>query len=250
MLNNKRPFCFLANLGIYFKQNRLISQISTSLSILLLISACSKLPLQSLSRSKLPTAFVSTPIADTKLKTFLEGAIEQTKYTRTYDPAYVAIPYPGGDVPRDRGVCTDVVIRAFRAIDLDLQKEVHEDMRANFAVYPPDWGLLQPDPNIDHRRVPNLMTYLKRQGKHIQVSRDAKAYLPGDIVTWDLGQGQQHIGIVTNLKATQNGPYLIVHNVGAGARVEDVLFQWSVIGHYRYFEPAGTQANLPSRLRS
>jgi uncharacterized protein len=249
MLNNKRSFRFLVSLGIYFKQNRIL-QISTSLSILLLISACSKSPLQSLSQPKLLTTFISTPIADAKLQTFLKGAIEQTKYTRTYDPTYVAIPYPGGDVPRDRGVCTDVVIRAFRAIDLDLQKEVHEDMRANFSMYPPDWGLSQPDPNIDHRRVPNLMTYFQRQGRHIQVSQDAKAYLPGDIVTWDLGQGQQHIGIVTNLKATQNGPYLIVHNVGAGTRVEDILFQWPAIGHYRYFEPAGTRAVLPSRWRS
>lgn len=241
MLNIKRPLCFLANSGIHLQRNRLILPVTANLFILFLMSACSKSPLLSLSPSKSPTAFIATPIADSKLKTFLTGAIEQTKYTRTYDPAYVSLLYPGGDVPRDRGVCTDVVIRAFRTIDLDLQKEVHEDMRAHFAVYPPDWGLSQPDPNIDHRRVPNLMTYFQRQGKDLSISRQANAYRPGDIVTWELGQGQQHIGIVTNLKAAQNDAYLIVHNVGAGTRIEDVLFQWPIIGHYRYFSP-GIQA--------
>jgi uncharacterized protein len=249
MLITQKILYFLVIPRACLQQNRLILQITANFFILLLISACSKLPLQS-QASPMPATLISTPIADANLKTFLEGAIEQTKYTHTYDPAYVAIPYPGGDVPRNRGVCTDVVIRAFRTIGLDLQKAVHEDMRANFAVYPPDWGLSQPDPSIDHRRVPNLMTYFQRQGKNLTLSQNTNAFRPGDIVTWDLGQGQQHIGIVTNLKATQNGPYLIVHNVGAGARVEDVLFQWPMIGHYRYFEPAGTQVVLPSRLRS
>lgn len=229
--------------------NRFILLITIQSCLLGFIAGCRQTTLPSIPIHQ-ASELIATPIADPKLKTFLEGAIEQTKYTRTYDPAYVAIPYPGGDVPRDRGVCTDVVIRAFRKIGLDLQKEVHEDMRANFTVYPPDWGLSQPDSNIDHRRVPNLMTYFKRQGKNLNISQQANAYKPGDIVTWDLGQGQQHIGIVTHLKAALNDSYLIVHNVGAGTRVEDVLFQWPIIGHYRYFGTSETQAILPSQLRS
>lgn len=213
----------------------LFLQVSLTLFIFILSSGCREtIPPPSVRPSN-ASEWLTTPIADPKLNTFLQGAIAQTQYTRTYDPAYVQIPYPGGDVPRDRGVCTDVVIRAFRTIGLDLQKAVHEDMRANFSVYPTDWGLTQPDPNIDHRRVPNLMTYFQRQGKNLALSQDEKAYQPGDIVTWDLGQGQQHIGIVTNLKAENNQAFLIVHNVGAGTRVENILFQWPIIGHYRYF---------------
>jgi uncharacterized protein YijF (DUF1287 family) len=166
----------------------------------------------------------------------VEGAIEQAEYTRRYDPSYVKIDYPGGDVPLDRGVCSDVLIRAFRKAGIDLQKEVHQDMRGDFAAYPRRWGLARPDPNIDHRRVPNLMTFFKRRGKALAASSRKEDYLPGDIVAWDLGNGLTHIGLVTDLPSEATGAFKIVHNIGAGVRVEDVLFSWQIIGHYRYFQ--------------
>ena len=163
------------------------------------------------------------------------GAVEQTGYTRLYDPAYVQLAYPGGDPPPDRGVCSDVVVRAFRRAGVDLQKEVHEDMARNFAAYPKQWHLRAPDPNIDHRRVPNLMTYFARKGKSLPVTKKPEDYAPGDIVAWDLGNGVLHIGVVTDTRAADTRDYEIVHNIGAGARLEDVLFSWTIIGHYRYF---------------
>jgi uncharacterized protein len=183
--------------------------------------------------SFLSTSPLETQVVSPKLKQVLQAALEQTKYTRGYDPAYVAIAYPGGDVPRESGVCTDVVIRAFRAIGVDLQQAVHEDMKRNFAVYPQYWGLSGTDTNIDHRRVPNLMKYFERQGKAIAITNRKEDYLPGDIVTWNLGEGQEHIGIVTQFKAAQTGQYLVVHNIGSGARLEDIVLSWPVIGHYR-----------------
>lgn len=169
------------------------------------------------------------------LKNMLAGAVEQPGYTLYYDPAYVKLEYPGGDVPQDRGVCTDVVIRAFRKGGVDLQKVVHEDMQRSFKAYPTKWGLSKPDSNIDHRRVPNLQTYFKRQSKEQPATENATDYLPGDLVTWDLGGGIDHIGIVTNLWSPEAGRYLIVHNIGGGARIENVLFSWHITGHYRYF---------------
>jgi uncharacterized protein len=183
--------------------------------------------------SLLSTTPIETQIASPKLKQVLQAAIEQTKYTRGYDPAYVAIAYPGGDVPRKSGVCTDVVIRAFRAIGMDLQQAVHEDMKRNFAVYPQYWGLNGTDTNIDHRRVPNLMKYFERQGKAIAITTRKEDYLPGDVVTWNLGEGLEHIGIVTQFKSAQTGQFLVVHNIGAGTRLEDIVLNWPVIGHYR-----------------
>jgi uncharacterized protein len=183
--------------------------------------------------SFLSTSPLETQVVSPNLKQVLQAALEQTKYTRGYDPAYVAIAYPGGDVPRESGVCTDVVIRAFRAIGVDLQQAVHEDMNRNFAVYPQYWGLSGTDTNIDHRRVPNLMKYFERQGKAIAITNRKEDYLPGDIVTWNLGEGQEHIGIVTQFKAAQTGQYLVVHNIGSGARLEDIVLSWPVIGHYR-----------------
>jgi uncharacterized protein len=169
------------------------------------------------------------------LKKVIEAAIEQTQTTRGYDPSYVKLAYPNGDVPIETGVCSDVLIRAFRKVGIDLQKEVHEDMARNFAQYPNKWGLRRPDTNIDHRRVPNLMTYFKRQGKALAISANAKDYLPGDIVAWDLGGGITHIGMMTNLLSEETKTYRVVHNIGAGAKVENVLFNWKIIGHYRYF---------------
>jgi uncharacterized protein len=198
-------------------------------SLLMMSTGCT----QPKTPSFLSTAPIETQVASPKLKQVLQAAMAQTKYTRGYDPAYVAIAYPGGDVPRESGVCTDVVIRAFRAIGVDLQQDVHEDMKRNFAAYPPDWGLSGTDTNIDHRRVPNLMKYFERQGKAIAITNRKEDYLPGDVVTWNLGEGQEHIGIVTQFKSAQTGQFLIVHNIGAGARLEDIVLNWPVIGHYR-----------------
>lgn len=157
-----------------------------------------------------------------------------TKQNVTYDPTYRVIKYPNGDVPADKGVCTDVVIRAYRKLGIDLQRLVHEDMKAHFSLYPKSWGLKQPDANIDHRRVPNLMTFFKRANAQLQATANASDYLPGDLVCWDLGGGITHIGIVAAQKSTDGKRHLIVHNIGAGQVLEDMLFQYKIIGHYRW----------------
>ncbi len=171
-------------------------------------------------------------------KTFFEmlalAGEERTRHSVRYDPAYVKLKYPGGDVPPDRGVCIDVVIRSYRALGIDLQKEVHEDMKAHFSVYPRIWRLSKPDTNIDHRRVPNLMTFFKRHGTVLKKSTNARDYRPGDIVTWDLGRGITHIGIVTTKQTPDKKRFLISHNIGAGPQLEDVLFKWKITGHFRY----------------
>lgn len=162
------------------------------------------------------------------------AAIEVTKTAVQYDPTYFVIPYPNGDVPPDKGVCTDVIIRAYRKLGIDLQKEVHEDMKANFSLYPKNWGLKKTDTNIDHRRVPNLMTYFSRFGTVLKKSTDAKDYAPGDIVTWNLGGGIGHIGIVIDKKSDDGQRYLVVHNIGRGQEISDCLFEFVITGHYRY----------------
>lgn len=151
-----------------------------------------------------------------------------------YDPSYFSIDYPGGDVPADRGVCTDVVIRAYRKMGIDLQVEVHEDMRDHFQLYPKNWGLSRPDRNIDHRRVPNLMTFFGRHGETLPKTTIATDYLPGDIVCWNLGGGITHIGIVSDERTSDGQRYKIIHNIGRGQVLEDVLFKFRIIGHYRY----------------
>jgi hypothetical protein len=167
-----------------------------------------------------------------------KAAIELTKDEVVYDPSYVVIDYPNGDVPAHTGVCTDVIIRAYRKLGIDLQKLVHEDMKKNFKKYPQNWGLKAPDKNIDHRRVPNLMTFFKRFGEEKLKSKNAKDYLPGDIVCWDLGGGITHIGIVINRKSKIDSKrYLIVHNIGNGQEMSDCLFSYKIIGHYRYKSP-------------
>ncbi|WP_165680398.1 DUF1287 domain-containing protein [Metapseudomonas otitidis] len=163
----------------------------------------------------------------------VEAARTQVGVTLGYDPAYRRIAYPGGDVPMATGVCTDVVIRALRAQGLDLQQRVHEDMRRHFSAYPRHWGLKRPDPNIDHRRVPNLMTWFDRQGLSLKVGQAAADYQPGDIVTWDLGRGLQHIGIISDRRSREGTP-LALHNIGQGTREEDILFRWPILGHYRF----------------
>ncbi|GAB6909361.1 conserved hypothetical protein [Desulfosarcina cetonica] len=161
------------------------------------------------------------------------AARAQIGITRIYDPAYVKLTYPGGDVPRDRGVCTDVVIRAMRdAFGLDLQQRVHADMRAHFDRYPRHWGLSRPDPNIDHRRVPNLQTFFKRQGWALPVSSRPADYRPGDLVTCTVPRHRPHIMIVSNRKTATGVPY-VIHNIGAGAREEARLFEFPLTGHYR-----------------
>lgn len=156
-----------------------------------------------------------------------------TEQKVSYDATYFSIPYPNGDVPADKGVCTDVVIRAYRNLGVDLQKEVHEDMKKNFNLYPKTWSLKKPDTNIDHRRVPNLMTFFSRKGVVKLLSKTSTDYLPGDIVCWELSPNVTHIGIVSNKKTSGNS-YLIVHNIGAGQVLEDMLFSYKIIGHYTY----------------
>jgi len=172
----------------------------------------------------------------TPLEKVNAGAIEQTTQTTSYDASYVKLDYPNGDVPLDTGVCADVVVRAFRKAGIDLQKELHQDMKKNFAKYPQKWGARRPDTNIDHRRVPNLMTWFDRQGKARPVTKDAKDYLPGDVVAWQLDNGLPHIGMVSKIKVGETERYAVVHNIGLGARIEDALFVWKITGHYRYFE--------------
>jgi uncharacterized protein YijF (DUF1287 family) len=157
-----------------------------------------------------------------------------TKQKVQYDPDYFQIPYPNGDIPANKGVCTDVVIRAYRKLGIDLQKEVHEDMKTNFDKYPKIWGMKKTDTNIDHRRVPNLMTFFSRHGTVKGKSLNPQDYLPGDIVCWDLGNGIKHIGIIVNRKSSDGTRYLIVHNIGQGQVLEDCLFQFTIIGHYQY----------------
>jgi len=163
-----------------------------------------------------------------------EAAQTLTSKNVTYDPSYFSISYPNGDIPSDKGVCTDVVIRAYRIIGVDLQKEVHEDMLNNFHLYPKSWGLSKPDKNIDHRRVPNLMTYFSRFGKVKPITKNTTDYTPGDIVCWDLGGGVTHIGLVVNKKSLDNQRYLVVHNIGGGQVLADCLFDFKIIGHYAY----------------
>jgi hypothetical protein len=168
-----------------------------------------------------------------------DAAREQLGVTTRYDPAYVRLTYPNGDVPADRGVCTDVVIRAFRrAHGLDLQKLVHEDMVANFALYPKIWGLNKPDRNIDHRRVPNLRVWFTRQGWSRAVKAEAAAYLPGDIVTCTVPQNRPHVMIVSDRRTGDGARPLVIHNIGAGTREEDRLFAFPLTGHYRPVPPA------------
>jgi uncharacterized protein YijF (DUF1287 family) len=184
------------------------------------------------------------------LRQFAAAALDRTQHAIRYDPAYVRLPYPGGDVPAGTGVCTDEVIRAYRAVGIDLQKEVHEDMAANFSAYPRKWGRHEPDSNIDHRRVPNLMVFFSRKGESLPITDRAEDYAPGDLVTWDLGRGLTHIGMVVDRKTLFTRRHMIVHNIGAGPKLEDILFSWKITGHYRYFGPAlvpGVIENPPRR---
>lgn len=179
--------------------------------------------------------FVFTTNAQTQFAQKLsDAALSLTKDRVTYDPAYYSIKYPNGDVAADKGVCTDVIIRAYRKLGIDLQKEVHEDMKKNFSKYPKKYGLKRPDTNIDHRRVPNLMVFFAKFGQSKSIDTNPALYAPGDIVTWLLPGNLTHIGIVVNKKSADGKRYLIVHNIGSGQVIEDCLFRFTITGHYQY----------------
>jgi len=171
-----------------------------------------------------------------KVNTLVAGALAQTKEEVTYNGAYFKITYPMGDVPAQYGVCTDVIIRAYRKLGIDLQQLVHEDMRSHFSLYPAkrNWNQTKTDTNIDHRRVPNLQTFFTRHGKKLPVSDKPENYQTGDLVTWMLPGNLPHIGIVTNQRSADGKRPLIVHNIGAGPKLEDMLFDYAITGHYRY----------------
>lgn len=178
-------------------------------------------------------SIVNAAQADSRLPALARKQVGVTIY---YDPNYVQLAYPGGDVSLERGVCTDVVIRALRGLNFDLQKEVHEDMRAHFAAYPKNWGLKRPDKNIDHRRVPNLRTFFTRRGWALPVTSRAQDYLPGDIVTCLVGGNLPHIMLVSDARNADGVP-LIIHNIGAGTQEEEGLFAFPLTGHYRPILP-------------
>jgi uncharacterized protein YijF (DUF1287 family) len=209
--------------------------------VLVAVSAAVPFPLQSRILQNLPNDRHSGRAEEQFFRAFVAAAVERTHHVVRYDPAYVRIPYPGGDVPSGTGVCTDEVIRAYRAVGIDLQRAVHEDMAAHLREYPRKWagnGAAGTDTNIDHRRVPNLMTFFQRHGAGLPISAAAKDYRPGDVVAWNLGGGITHIGMVVDQRSADGARYMIVHNIGSGPQMEDVLFSWKIIGHYRW---AGTQ---------
>lgn len=171
------------------------------------------------------------PAPEQVRKSLAGAAARQVGVTTLYDPSYVRLAYPNGDVPADRGVCTDVVVRAFRAVGVDLQVEVHKDMKKNFSVYPRAWGMKRPDRNIDHRRVPNLMKYFERKGKSVPLDG---AYEPGDVVAWRLSNGLLHVGVMAEDRVPGTKRRYVIHNIGSGAQKEDVLFAFEILGHYRW----------------
>src|SRR5512141_2076087 len=195
-----------------------MSRTALRTGVVLMLAAC--LHAQTLSRAEFTRKLVA-------------AAVERSRIHVQYVPDYVRIPYPGGDVPADTGVCTDEIIRIYRAVGIDLQKEVHEDLAAHFSAYPS--RLKRPDANIDHRRVPILMKYLERQGASRPITADPADYLPGDVVAWDLKAG--HVGMVIDRKDPTGTRPLILHNVGQGPEIEDALFLWPIIGHYRWSGP-------------
>ena len=171
----------------------------------------------------------------TKKNQLVQAATERLSHQVIYDGRYQRLTYPMGDVADNRGVCSDVIIRSYRALGLDLQKEIHEDMRRHFSAYPKNWGLKRPDKNIDHRRVPNLQTFFKRQGASLKISQNPQDYKAGDLVTWRVAGHLPHIGIVVEQRSKNHKRPLIIHNIGQGPQMEDMLFDFPITGHYRYF---------------
>jgi uncharacterized protein len=206
----------------------MIHRVSLRLVVILvvLLFSCAREPaLHQVPRSGEPARFV---------KALSDAALEQTKHTVRYDGSYRIISYPGGDVPSDTGVCTDVVIRSYRTLGIDLQKEVHQEMAANFDVFPKKWRLKEPDTNIDHRRVPNLQVFFSRRGIVLPVTDKAQDYQPGDIVTWSV-LTRPHIGLVVDRVSSDGKRFMVVHNIGRGQELEDMLFSYPITGHYRYY---------------
>lgn len=197
----------------------------------------------SLPRLLLVAALLAIGTGAAQASAVVDAARRQIGVTVAYDPAYVRLAYPGGDVPLERGVCTDVVVRALRAVGLDLQRAVHEDMRAAFRSYPPDWGLAAPDRNIDHRRVPNLETWFRRHGWAVTGDEPVQ---PGDVLSWRLPDGRPHVGIVSDRRGA-SGQWAVIHNIGRGAREEDVAGLWRPVGHFRRPRAAaGAAADAPA----
>lgn len=188
------------------------------------------------------TIFTTATLSADSLATFekvssenlVKAANQRTKSLVVYNGAYRKIAYPMGDVPANIGVCTDVVIRSYRKLGIDLQELVHKDMKENFSKYPKIWGLKRPDTNIDHRRVPNLETFFERHGQVLAISQKSEDYHPGDIVSWRLDNNLPHIGIVSDVKDANSGNYKVVHNIGFGPKLDDMLFDYKIVGHYRY----------------
>ncbi len=185
----------------------------------------------------LPTLAAAQAPSSDVANQFVEAAIERTTHKVIYDGSYRRLAYPGGDVPDHIGVCTDLVIRAYRAVGVDLQRLVHEEMTAHFELYPRIWGLSGPDSNIDQRRVPNLQTFLRRAGAQLTPSSTATDYYPGDVVTWMLPGNLPHIGIVVNRTSLNGRRPLVAHNIGGGPEIRDVLFEYPITGHFRYTGP-------------
>nr|WP_315202167.1 DUF1287 domain-containing protein [uncultured Flavobacterium sp.] len=200
------------------------------LLIIILLSSCNQKD-----KSKI-LSFTTRQAPKTFEEKLSDAAIFIIDSSIDYDPAYFSIKYPNGDIPKSKGVCTDVIIRAYRKLGIDLQKEVHEDMKANFSLYPnlKKWGMTKTDTNIDHRRVPNLEVFFERKGTKLPVSENANDYKTGEIVTWMINEKLPHIGIIINKKSIDGERNLIVHNVGNGQVLEDCLFSYKIVGHYKY----------------
>jgi uncharacterized protein YijF (DUF1287 family) len=201
--------------------------------ILFLLFACNQKE-----RKSIVTESLSSAASNTFSERLSNGALLIIDSSIDYDPTYFSIKYPNGDIPSNKGVCTDVIIRSYRKLNIDLQKEVHEDMVTNFEAYPSlqKWGLTSTDTNIDHRRVPNLEVFFERKGKKLPVTQDANDYKTGEIVTWLINNKLDHIGIVTSKKSADGKRNLIVHNVGSGQVLEDCLFRYKITGHYSYWK--------------
>lgn len=195
--------------------------------------AVSILPWRAASPDLVESARLQIDASDAELAKFINAALDRTKLKVVYDGAYTPIGYPGGDVPPSIGVCTDEVIRTYRAIGIDLQPLVHEDMKKNFGDYPKLWNLKAPDPHIDHRRVPNLQTYFTRHSASLPISEDPADYRPGDLVTCMVRGNRPHIAIVVPAPKSGDRPW-IMHNCGFGPKMEDKLFTWKLTGHYRW----------------
>lgn len=211
-------------------QPRFFQTVSSMAAMVLILGGCGAVfsdPIEAVGRPGEPDGFVE------ELTT---AALDRTTHVIRYDGSYHSMSYPGGDVPAHIGVCTDVLIRAYRTLGIDLQREVHEDMRATFSAYPQRWGLTAPDPNIDHRRVPNLEVFFARRGEELAITDDAGDYLPGDVVSWMVGT-LPHIGIVVPVLSDDGERFLLVHNIGRGPEVEDMLFDYPIVGHFRYYGP-------------